>query len=43
VRRGAITGQLRFSETIRTGTFFGIVEAITLVIGWAAGCRSDTS
>ncbi|TIX90466.1 manganese efflux pump [Rhizobium sp. P44RR-XXIV] len=37
VGRGAAMGRPRFSETIRTGIVFGVVEAITPVIGWAAG------
>lgn len=37
VGRGAALGRPRFSETIRTGVVFGVVEAITPVIGWAAG------
>jgi putative Mn2+ efflux pump MntP len=37
VGRGAALGRPRFSETLRTGVVFGIVEAITPLIGWAAG------
>lgn len=37
VGRGAALGRPRFSETLRTGVVFGVVEAITPLIGWAAG------
>lgn len=37
VGRGAALGRPRLIETIRTGVVFGIVEAITPIIGWAAG------
>jgi putative Mn2+ efflux pump MntP len=37
VGRGAALGRPRLRETIRTGVVFGIVEAITPLIGWAAG------
>lgn len=37
VGRGAAIGRPRFAETIRTGLVFGVVEAITPLIGWAAG------
>jgi manganese efflux pump family protein len=37
VGRGAAMGRPRFSEALRTGVVFGIVEAITPLIGWAAG------
>lgn len=37
VGRGAAMGRPHFSEAIRTGLVFGIVEAITPLIGWAAG------
>ncbi len=37
VGRGAALGRPRFSETLRTGLVFGIVEAITPLIGWGAG------
>lgn len=37
VGRGAAMGRPRFSEAIWTGVVFGIVEAITPLIGWAAG------
>lgn len=37
VGRGAALGRPRLSETLRTGIVFGIVEAITPLLGWAAG------
>lgn len=37
VGRGAAIGRPRFRETIRTGVVFGVIEAITPVIGWSAG------
>ncbi|MFS8047353.1 manganese efflux pump MntP family protein [Rhizobium sp. BR 314] len=37
VGRGAALVRPRLFETIRTGAVFGIVEAITPIIGWAAG------
>ncbi len=37
VGRGAALGRPRLAETLRTGVVFGIVEAITPLIGWAAG------
>jgi manganese efflux pump family protein len=37
IGRGAGNCQPRFSEAIRTGAIFGLVEATTPVIGWAAG------
>ncbi|MCM2504230.1 manganese efflux pump MntP family protein [Aureimonas altamirensis] len=42
VGRGAAIGQPRFSETLRTEAVFGIVEAITPVIGWAAGVAASS-
>ncbi|WP_040855723.1 manganese efflux pump MntP family protein [Phyllobacterium sp. YR531] len=41
VGRGAALGRPRFSESIRTGAVFGIVEAITPIIGWAAGVAAS--
>jgi putative Mn2+ efflux pump MntP len=35
--KGALLRRLNFSEALRTGVIFGTVEAITPVIGWAAG------
>lgn len=35
--RGAVAKRPRFAEALRTGAIFGIVEAITPLIGWAAG------
>lgn len=37
VGRGAALGRPKFREAMRTGAVFGIVEAITPLIGWAAG------
>ena len=42
VGRGAAIGRPRFSETLRTGAVFGVVEAITPVIGWAAGVAASS-
>ncbi len=41
VGRGAAIGQPRASEALRTGVVFGIVEAITPLIGWAAGIAAS--
>lgn len=41
VGRGAAIGRPRLSETLRTGAVFGIVEAITPVLGWAAGVAAS--
>jgi manganese efflux pump family protein len=41
VGRGASLGRPRFSEALRTGAVFGIIEAITPVIGWAAGIAAS--
>jgi putative Mn2+ efflux pump MntP len=35
--KGALLQRPSFGEALRTGVIFGIVEAITPVIGWAAG------
>lgn len=35
--RGAASTRPRFLEALRTGAIFGIVEAITPLLGWAAG------
>lgn len=37
IGRGASAQQPRFLEAVRTGIVFGVVEAITPLIGWAAG------
>ncbi|RIX99527.1 manganese efflux pump [Aureimonas flava] len=42
VGRGAAIGRPRFSETLRTGAVFGVVEAITPVLGWAAGVAASS-
>jgi len=41
VGRGAAIGQPRASEALRTGVVFGVVEAITPLIGWAAGVAAS--
>lgn len=35
--RGATAERARFGDALRTGLVFGVIEAITPVIGWAAG------
>jgi putative Mn2+ efflux pump MntP len=35
--KGAVLHRPRFSEALRTGAIFGVVEAITPLIGWAGG------
>lgn len=42
VGRGAALGRPRYSEALRTGAVFGLVEAITPVIGWAAGVAATS-
>ncbi|MBS0251277.1 MAG: manganese efflux pump [Proteobacteria bacterium] len=42
VGRGAAIGRPRLFETLRTGAVFGVVEAITPVIGWAAGVAASS-
>ncbi|WP_315707447.1 manganese efflux pump MntP [Brenneria uluponensis] len=37
IGKGATLHKPRFSEAIRTGLIFGIIEAITPLIGWALG------
>ena len=37
IGRGAALGRPKFREAMRTGVVFGLVEAITPLIGWAAG------
>lgn len=41
VGRGAALGRPRVGEALRTGAVFGIVEAITPVIGWLAGLAAS--
>jgi len=41
VGRGAAIGRPHLSETLRTGAVFGVVEAITPLIGWAAGVAAS--
>lgn len=43
VGRGAALGRPRFSEALRTGVVFGLVEAATPVIGWAAGLAASSN
>lgn len=41
IGRGASLERPRLSEALRTGLVFGVVEAITPVIGWAAGVAAS--
>jgi putative Mn2+ efflux pump MntP len=41
VGRGAASGRPRVREALRTGLVFGIVEALTPVIGWLAGMAAS--
>lgn len=41
VGRGATLDRPRLSEALRTGAVFGTIEAITPVIGWAAGIAAS--
>ena len=43
IGKGAALDRPRFAEALRTGLIFGSVEAITPVIGWAAGLAASTS
>jgi putative Mn2+ efflux pump MntP len=40
--KGAALHRPQFREALRTGAIFGIVEAITPVLGWAAGLAAST-
>lgn len=42
IGKGAALDRPRFGEALRTGVIFGSVEAITPVIGWAAGLAAST-
>ena len=42
VGRGAALGRPRYSEALRSGAVFGVVEAITPVIGWVAGVAASS-
>lgn len=42
VGRGAALGRPRIREALRTGAVFGIVEAITPVLGWLAGLAASS-
>ncbi|NML17083.1 manganese efflux pump MntP [Azohydromonas caseinilytica] len=37
VGKGAALHKPRFSEALRTGAIFGVIEALTPVVGWALG------
>jgi len=41
VGRGAALGRPRLAEALRTGAVFGVIEAITPVLGWAAGVAAS--
>lgn len=41
VGRGAAIGRPQVGEALRTGVVFGVVEALTPVIGWAAGLAAS--
>lgn len=43
VGKGAALDRPRFSEALRTGVIFGVVEAITPVIGWAIGLAAAST
>ncbi|RVT91622.1 manganese efflux pump [Rhodovarius crocodyli] len=40
--KGASLDRPRFTEALRTGLVFGVVEALTPLIGWAAGFAAST-
>ncbi|MEP9353172.1 manganese efflux pump MntP family protein [Xanthobacter sp. KR7-65] len=42
VGRGAALGRPRLAEALRTGAVFGMVEAATPLIGWAAGVAASS-
>jgi manganese efflux pump family protein len=42
VGRGAAMGRPRFGQALQTGVVFGVVEAITPLIGWAAGVAASS-
>jgi putative Mn2+ efflux pump MntP len=43
IGKGAALDRPRFSEALRTGMIFGVIEAITPVIGWAIGLAAASS
>ena len=43
IGKGAALDRPRFAEALRTGLIFGSVEAVTPVIGWAAGLAASAS
>ena len=42
IGRGAAIGRPRVSEALRTGMVFGLVEAATPILGWAAGLAASS-
>jgi putative Mn2+ efflux pump MntP len=42
VGKGAALDRPRVSEALRTGLVFGVIEAITPVLGWTAGLAATT-
>lgn len=40
--KGAALGRPSLLEALRTGVIFGVIEAITPIIGWAAGLAAST-
>lgn len=42
VSKGAALHKPRFAEALRTGLIFGVIEAITPLIGWALGSIAAT-
>ncbi|MBN9447681.1 MAG: manganese efflux pump, partial [Bosea sp.] len=41
IGRGAAAQRPRFAEALRTGAIFGMVEAITPLLGWGAGLAAS--
>lgn len=41
VGRGASIGRPRLTEALRTGVIFGVIEALTPVVGWLAGVAAS--
>src|SRR3546814_7699804 len=37
VSKGVALRKPRFSEAVRTGLIFGVIEALTPIVGWALG------
>jgi putative Mn2+ efflux pump MntP len=42
IGKGAVLDRPRVSEALRTGLVFGVIEAITPVLGWTAGLAATT-